>query len=63
MTLAELRREKKLFYSVCCEAKFKAQSNGLYTNYICCDCGKPTIPVNGKGKMIDLHGEIKKIKK
>lgn len=57
MTLAELRKQKKSFYSDCCGAKFKAESNGLYTYYVC-ECGKKTTPINGKGKTLDLYGKI-----
>ncbi|MBK7362730.1 MAG: hypothetical protein IPJ01_10580 [Micavibrio sp.] len=62
LSLKELRKEKKLFYSDCCKAKFKANSNGLYTYYVCDMCENKTEPINGKGKTLDLHGEIKNIK-
>ena len=61
MKLSELRKEKKLFFSDCCKDKFESKSNGLYTYYVC-KCGKKTTPINEKGKMLDLHGEIKKHK-
>jgi len=57
--LSESRKQKKIFYSNCCKDKFETKSNGLYAYYVC-KCGKKTTPINGKGKMLDLHGEIKK---
>lgn len=59
--LSELRKEVKLFYSNCCQSKFLTKSNGLYCYYVCCACNNKTIAVNGKGKMLDLHGLIKPI--
>ena len=50
------------FYSDCCKDKYNSKSNGLWTYYVCCKCGKKTTPINGKGKVLDLHGEIKSIK-
>ncbi|HWY11953.1 MAG TPA: hypothetical protein VN026_11540 [Bacteroidia bacterium] len=61
-SITELRKKKKLFYSNYCNDKFEGKSNGLWTYYVC-KCGKKTMPINGKGKMLDLHGEIKSITK
>lgn len=58
MKLKELRKQRKTFYSDCCNGKFESKSNGLYTYYVC-ENGHKTIPINGKGKILDLHGEIK----
>jgi hypothetical protein len=59
MKLAELRKEKKLFFSDCCKDKFESKSNGLWTYYVC-RCGKKTTPINGKCKMLGMYGEIEK---
>jgi len=59
--LSELRKEKKSFVSQCCSAKFSSKSNGLWTYYVC-QCGNKTTPINNKGKMLDLYGEIKNLK-
>lgn len=63
ISLKELRILVASFYSDCCKDKYSSQSNGLWTYYVCCKCGKKTTPINGKGKELDLHGEIKNIKK
>jgi hypothetical protein len=59
LKLAELRKEKKLFFSDCCKDKFESKSNGLWTYYVC-RCGKKTTPINGKGKMLGMYGKIEK---
>ena len=41
---------------------FVGKSNGLYTYYVC-ECGKKTTPINGKGKMLDLYGLVKRVLK
>jgi len=65
MTLKELREKRKKanpFFSDCCKTSFTGHSNSLYTYYVC-ECGKKTMPINGKGKMLDLYGLVKKITK
>jgi hypothetical protein len=63
ISLHELRILKKQFYSNCCIDKFISRSNGLWTYYVCTKCGNKTEPINGKGKTLDLYGEIKTLKK
>jgi len=63
MTLKELREKRKKaepFFSDCCKKSFVGKSNGLYTYYVC-ECGKKTTPINGKGKMLDLYGLVKRV--
>jgi hypothetical protein len=62
MKLSERRKQIKLFYSECCKSTFESKSNGLWTYYVC-SCGKKTTPINGKGKMLGMYGEIEKYKK
>jgi hypothetical protein len=62
MKLIELRKERKLFFSDCCKDKFENKSNGLHAYYVC-KCGKKTTPINGKGKMLDLYGLVKRVLK
>lgn len=61
--LSEYRKLLKEFYSDCCKGRYVSKSNGLYTYYVCLECGKKTTAVNGKGKMLGIYGLFEKYKK
>ena len=59
ISISELKKKRESFFSDCCKGGFTSKSNGLWTYYVCNDCLKKTEPINGKGKMLDLHGLVK----
>ncbi len=63
INLSELRKQRKEFYSECCKSSFASKSNGMWTYYVCNECGKKTNAINGKGKMLGIYGLIEKYKK